>query len=186
MQLTNEKDVDRGEGSKHDAAPRRFLLIDRQQRRARRRFKNIVDAIARQRTALEVLPRADNFLHIAALLGCREAERLLAHFFLRKGIFAQVLLQPNEDNRDALTALTRLFGPLVLYVFERVGRVDGEADEEHVRLAVCERAQALVVFLAGGIPKRELHGLAVDSAVGYVVFEDSRDVALRVSISNVT
>jgi hypothetical protein len=47
-----------------------------------------------------------------------------------------------------------------------------------VRFGVGEGAQALVVFLASGIPEGELHGFAVYSTVGDVVFEDGWDVAL--------
>ena len=38
-------------------------------------------------------------------------------------------------------------------VLEAGGRDDGEADEEDVRLRVGERAEAVVVLLAGGIPQ---------------------------------
>jgi hypothetical protein len=41
---------------------------------------------------------------------------------------------------------------LLLHVVERVGRVNGEADEDNVRVGVGERSESVVVFLAGGIP----------------------------------
>jgi hypothetical protein len=67
----------------------------------------------------------------------------------------------------------------VLDVIEGVGGVDGEADKNYMGFAVGEGTKALVVFLAGGIPQRELDGFAVYSTVGDVVFKDCWDVALR-------
>jgi hypothetical protein len=67
---------------------------------------------------------------------------------------------------------------LLLHVVEGVGRVDGEADEDDVRIGVGERAQAVVVFLAGGIPQGQLDVLPIDLDVGDVVLEDGGDVDL--------
>jgi hypothetical protein len=67
---------------------------------------------------------------------------------------------------------------LLLNVVERVGRVDGEADEDDVRVGVAERAQAVVVLLAGRVPQRKLDVFAVDLDVRDVVLEHRRDVDL--------
>jgi len=67
---------------------------------------------------------------------------------------------------------------LLLQVVQGVGRVDGEADEDDVRIGVGERAESVVVFLAGGIPQGQLDVLAVDLDIGDVVFEDGGDVDL--------
>ena len=63
-------------------------------------------------------------------------------------------------------------------VCEGIGTGDGKGDEDDVRLGVGQWSEALVVFLACGVPEGQLDGLAVDAAVGYVVFEDCGDVAL--------
>jgi hypothetical protein len=68
---------------------------------------------------------------------------------------------------------------LLLDVVERVGRVDGEADEDNVRVGVGERAETVVIFLASGIPEGELHVFAVDLDVGNIVFENGGDVDLE-------
>lgn len=68
--------------------------------------------------------------------------------------------------------------PLLLDVVERIGRVDGEADEDNVRVGVGEGTESVVVFLSGGIPKGELDALAIDHDVGNVVLEDGGDVDL--------
>ena len=48
---------------------------------------------------------------------------------------------------------------LVHDVVERGRVVDREADEQHVRLGVAERAQPVVLLLPGRIPQRELDQL---------------------------
>jgi len=111
---------------------------------------------------------------------------------------AQILLAADEDDGQALAEVQNLGDPLrravsrlggagsshvmtylLLYVVERIGRVDGKADEDNVGVGVGERAETVVIFLAGGIPEGELDVLAIDLDVGDVVFEDSGDVDLR-------
>lgn len=41
---------------------------------------------------------------------------------------------------------------LFLDVVKRVGRVDGKADENDMRVGVRERSESVVIFLAGSIP----------------------------------
>lgn len=67
---------------------------------------------------------------------------------------------------------------LLLDVVERVGGVDGKADEDNVRVGVREGAQTVVILLAGGIPEGELDVLAVDLYIGNVVLEDGGHVDL--------
>lgn len=67
---------------------------------------------------------------------------------------------------------------LLLYVVERIGRVDGKADQDNVGVGVGERAETVVILLAGGIPEGELDVLAIDLDIGDVVLEDSGDVDL--------
>lgn len=50
-------------------------------------------------------------------------------------------------------------------VVERVGAVDGEADQDHVRVGVRQRSESVVVLLSGGIPQRELDSFTVDDDV---------------------
>lgn len=59
-------------------------------------------------------------------------------------------------------------------VVKRRGADNGEADEEHVRLGVRERAQSVVVLLAGRVPQPQAYGLAVDHDICRVVVEAGR------------
>ena len=67
---------------------------------------------------------------------------------------------------------------LLLDVVKRVGRVDGETDQDDMRVRVGERAQSVVIFLTSGIPEGELDVLAIDFDIGDVVLEDGGDVDL--------
>lgn len=53
----------------------------------------------------------------------------------------------------AAAAKTMAEANLFLDVVERVGRVDGEADEDDVRVGVRQRTKTVVVFLTRGIPQ---------------------------------
>ena len=64
-------------------------------------------------------------------------------------------------------------------VLQRVGAVDGEADEEDVRVGVGERAEAVVVLLSSGIPQRQLNGLAVNLNVRNIVLKHGGHVHLQ-------
>lgn len=95
---------------------------------------------------------------------------------------------------------------LFLNVIERIRRVNGETDQDDVRVRVGQRSETtdslatwssrsaeikrreweiggsrlniLVILLSGGIPQGQLDFLAVDLHVGNVVLEDGGDVDL--------
>jgi hypothetical protein len=54
--------------------------------------------------------------------------------------------------------------PLLAHVLERRRRRDAEAHQEHVRLRVRQRAEPVVVFLAGRIEEAEGVGFVTDPA----------------------
>lgn len=89
-------------------------------------------------------------------------------------------INPGSRFRDTRSGGGLNSNYLVHDVFEAVGTVDGEADEEDVGFGVGEGAQAVVFFLAGGIPEGELDHFACWRVrrVGDVVFEDCGDVFL--------
>jgi hypothetical protein len=67
-----------------------------------------------------------------------------------------------------------------VYLFNGVGPGggidDGEDDEEHVTVGVGEGAEAVVLFLAGGVPEAEVDHAAVDLDGCGVVVENGGDV----------
>jgi len=75
--------------------------------------------------------------------------------------------------------------PLGLDVVERGAANDGIADQEHVGLGIAERAETIVVFLDGGIPKTQVDGFAIHHDVGRIIVEDGGDVLSRESVGGV-
>lgn len=72
---------------------------------------------------------------------------------------------------------------LVHDVLQGIRAVDGEADEDEIRLGVGEWPQSVILFLTGSIPKGELDDLAAGRVdwVGDVVFEYRGNVFLEVA-----
>lgn len=66
------------------------------------------------------------------------------------------LFSPHDPFHWLLCDRSRLIGGdnayLLLDVIKGIGRVDGKADENDVGIRVGERTEAIVIFLAGGIP----------------------------------
>lgn len=72
-------------------------------------------------------------------------------------------------------------GPCLIHdIVQRVGAIDGEANEDEVGFRVRQGTEAIVFFLAGGIPQGELYRLAGGRVrrVGDVVFEYCRNIFL--------
>ena len=122
--------------------------------------------------------RADLAAHLHGLLVADRFHALLAQAVERRRVLAQVELGADQDDGHVGRMVLDLGEPLGLDVVEGRGRDDAEADEEDVGLRVGERAQAVVVLLAGRVPQPERDGLAVDHDAGGVVVEAERDVNL--------
>lgn len=71
----------------------------------RRGFEDVVDTLARERRALEVLLRADAFAHVLALFRSKELFGPFPHLFLCHRVIPKVFLQTDEDYRDPRAAL---------------------------------------------------------------------------------
>lgn len=67
---------------------------------------------------------------------------------------------------------------LLLNVVERIRRIDGEANQDNVRIGVRKRSQTIVIFLASRIPKGQLNVFAINFDIGNIVFKNGRDVDL--------
>ena len=89
---------------------------------------------------------------------------------------------------------------LFLDIVERVGRVDGKADKDNVRVGVRQRTESVIVYqtgqnesantrkgarerqertlLSSRIPKRELDALPIDLDIRNIVLKHGRDVHL--------
>jgi len=78
------------------------------------------------------------------------------------GITSEILFATNEDDGQAGAEMRNFAYPLLLYVIERVWRVDREANKDDVRAGIAEGSELIKVFLAGGIPQRQLDVLATE------------------------
>ena len=70
---------------------------------------------------------------------------------------------------------------LIHDVFQRIGAVDGEADEQQVRLRVRERPQPVILLLAGCVPQCKLDPFSGPLVfdLGDVIFKDGWHVFLQ-------
>jgi hypothetical protein len=95
-----------------DAASRPLSLLKGQQRCARRGLEYVVDALAAETRALEVPPGVDLARDLLALLCGDEAHGFLALFLDCDGVFAEILLEADEDDGDVGTEPVRFCYPL--------------------------------------------------------------------------
>jgi hypothetical protein len=76
--------------------------------------------------------------------------------------------------------------PLGRHVLERDRIDDREADEEDVGVGVRQRAQSVVLLLAGCVPEAELDRLVAGRQVDDVVVEDGGNVVLGKAVVGVS
>ena len=141
-------------------------------------LKHFPHALASLGTALEVADGANLLRNRHTLLGADRPLARLAQLLNNLGVSSQILLASDKDDGQILAEVEHLRDPLLLDVVERVGRVNSEADQDHVAVGVRERSQSVVVLLAGGIPERELDVSSVNLNVRDVVLKDGGDVDL--------
>lgn len=91
-----------------------FPLVKSQQRRSGGGLEDVVDTFTRQRRAFEVFAGSNLCSGLVAFFGCHESERLLAHFLDSQGIFAEVFLQTDEDDRHTWASFLCFFDPLYI------------------------------------------------------------------------
>lgn len=91
-------------------------------------------------------------------------------------VVAQVDLGADENNGRFGTIELDLVVPFRFHVLERRRIHNAEANEKHVGLRIGERAQTVVVFLAGRVPQSDVDCFVVDHYISRIVVEHSRDV----------
>ena len=131
-------------------------------------LKDVEDALARLAGALDKGLALQLLGRLPGLVGGDGATALaLLEAADGGGVGAQVHLEADEHDGHVWAEVLDLLDPLFVHVVERVGAVDREGDKDDVRVRVRERAQAVVVLLAGRVPQRQLDALAV--GVRYVL-----------------
>ena len=105
------------------------------------------------------------FRQCLALLRGDRLEALFRQVAHESLVLTEVVLCPDENHRHVRTVVLHLVNPFLLDVLKRGVAHDREAHEEHVRVAVAERPQAIVISLTGGVPEPEVYELAVHDHV---------------------
>ena len=164
---------------KHRAAAALLLLLvvsDRIDHCTNGLIEHVLQSLLSESTALHVLDSIDLLCLLHALLVRDRCHALLLQSLNRLRIVTKIELRAGEDDRGR-RAVVRHFGvPLRAHVLERRRRDDREANQEHIRLRVGKRAQTIVIFLSGSIPKTKVDRLAVNHHVRRVVVKDGGDV----------
>jgi len=102
------------------------------ERRAGSVLEHLADTLARLGGALEVLLGADPLCDLCTLFWGNRPLGGPAKLFDYTRIATKVLLATDEDDRKTGAEMHDLGNPLLLYVVERVGGVDGKTDEDHM------------------------------------------------------
>jgi hypothetical protein len=125
-------------------------------------IEHVLELVLRQRRALDVLDCAQLSRHPLAVLALDRRHPLLGQLVLDRVVFPQIDLRADNQTRHARAMVVHLGEPLLTDVLERGGRRHGEAHKEDVGLGVREGAQAVVIFLSGGVEQAEGVGLITD------------------------
>jgi len=115
-------------------------------------LENLPNTLASSGRALEVLLSANLLCHGHTLLRSHWPLVRLPQFVDHPRVASEILLAGDQDYRKAGAEMHNLRDPLLLYVVQRVGGVDGEADQDDMGVGVTERAEAIIVFLSSRIP----------------------------------
>jgi hypothetical protein len=142
-------------------------------------FEDLTDALVRLGGALEVFDSTNLLAHILGLLRSDWLLRSLMQFFNCLLIVAEILLAADEDDGETLAEVQHLRNPLFLNVVERVGRINGETDQDDVGVRVRQWAQTIVILLSGGIPKSQFNMFSVHLDICNIILEDGGHIDLR-------
>lgn len=141
-------------------------------------LKDFPNTLASLGRALEITDGTNLLGNSHTLLGGNGTLAGLAEFVDDLRVVSEILLATDKDDGQVLAEVKNFRNPLLLDVVERIGRVDGEADKNDMRIRVREGTKTVVIFLTGGIPKRELYMAAINLDIGNVVLENGGDVDL--------
>jgi len=116
---------------------------------------------------------------LLALFGRNGLLASLAELLNRLLVETQILLAADKDLGNVGAEVVYLRAPLLADVVEGIGRVDGKANQDDVGVGVRKGTETIIVFLASGIPKRELNVLSINLDIGNIVLKDGRNIDLR-------
>lgn len=130
--------------------------------------ENVLETLLSERRALDVLDGAELSGELVALLVGHGSQLVSGELVENHLIASQIDLGADNEAGHAGAVVVDLGEPLLLDVFKRRGRGDGEAHEEHVGLGVTQRSKSVVIFLSGGVEQTEGVGLVSDPGLVFV------------------
>lgn len=130
--------------------------------------ENVLETLLSKSRTLDVLDGAELSGQLVALLGGHGSQLVSGELVENHLIGSQIDLGADNEAGHAGAVVVDLGEPLLLDVFKRRGRGDGEAHEEHVGLGVTQRSQSVVIFLTGGVEQTEGVGLVSDPGLVFV------------------
>ena len=148
--------------------------------------EHLLEAFLREGGTFKVFESAEFVGEVLVLLFADWLPVLLAEAVHGVAVVTEIGLGADENEGDSAGVVLDFWVPLLLDVLEGRRADDGEANQEHVRLRVRQRPQAIVVFLSGSIPQAEVNRTAVNHDVSGVVVENGRNVLAREGVGGVT
>lgn len=116
-------------------------------------LENLVDTLVGFGRAFEVLVSTNLLADLLTLFGADGLLARLSQLVCDLLVVTEILLAANENNRKALAEVKDLGDPLLLDVVKGIGGVDGEANQNNVRIRVRQRTKTVVILLTSSIPK---------------------------------
>ena len=129
-------------------------------------IENILQLVLRQGTTFHILHRPQILRHPLPILLPDRLHTLLGQLIFHARIVTQICLSADDQARHARAVVVHFGEPFLTHVLEGGRRGDAEADEEDVSLRVGERAQPVIVFLAGGVEEAECVGFIANPGQG--------------------
>mmetsp|Transcript_8069 Transcript_8069/g.16119 ORF Transcript_8069/g.16119 Transcript_8069/m.16119 type:complete len:214 (-) Transcript_8069:10-651(-) len=147
--------------------------------------EHLLQTLLGQGRAFQVAVCAQLGTELLTVHGRNWGQALLLQAADRLRVVTQIQLGTYQDEWDTWRVVLDLWVPLGLHVLKAGRADDRKADQKHISLRVRQRAQTIVIFLSGGIPKSQVDWLAVNHDIGRVVIEHGRDVLSWESIRRV-
>lgn len=138
-----------------------FVLLDHRGLKSSHNglVENVLETLLSERGTLDVLDGAELSSELEALISGHGPQLVTGQLVLNHLVGSQIDLGSDNEAGHAGAVVVHLGEPLLLDVFKRRGRGDGETDEENVGLGVTQRSQSVVILLSSGVKQTECVGL---------------------------
>lgn len=105
-------------------------------------FEHFSNAFARLRWTFEIVARANTFRAEKSVFRADDLLVLRFDSLVNQRIVAQIAFVSNEKNRHVVTVVFHFGCPLVQHARQTVGRIEGETDQNHLRVRIAENTKS--------------------------------------------